>query len=452
MSKSLTRDMTSGSPTKLLLKFTLPMLIGNLFQQFYNMVDSIVVGQFVGKDALAAIGATSSSVFLIFGLTFGLSAGISIVISHYFGAGDYENVRKSFATATYIIFIASIIMGVVGFFTTRPLLELLGTDVAIIDQSETYMKITFAGILGTATYNGISGVLRALGDSITPLIFLIIASILNVVLDLIFVIVFQWGIPGVAIATIISQVLSGVACTIYALKKVKILRMSVKEFRPDKEIANKCIRLGIPVALQNSFVSISMLALQSVINSFSVNIVAAYTAVNRIEQLVMQPSTSLGTAVSSFTGQNIGAGKNERVIKGIKSGVIIILIFSFIMTPLMYFGGENVMRLFARKEDIDVVRYGVEGIRITSLFYSFLGLIFITRNFLSGAGDIKIPMIMGLIEVISRVTLSRYLAGIIGFHGIFWATALTWFVTGIVGSIRVLSGKWKNKSIISNQT
>lgn len=448
MSESITRDMTNGSPFKLILKFTLPMLIGNIFQQFYNMVDSIIVGKFVGKDALAAVGATGSSVFLIFGLTFGLSAGISIVISHYFGAGDYDNVRKSFATATYIIFIAAIIMGTVGFFATRPLLELLGTDSGIIDQSEIYMKILFAGILGTATYNGISGVLRALGDSITPLFFLIIASILNVLLDLLFVTVFHWGVPGVAIATIISQVLSGVACTIYAFAKVKVLRMPLKEFKLYKDIAKKCIRLGVPVALQNSFISVSMLALQSVINSFSVNIVAVYTAVNRIEQLVMQPSTSLGTAVSSFTGQNIGAGKKDRVIKGIKSGVIIILIFSFIMTPIMYFGGESIMGLFSRKEDIDIVINGVKGIRITSLFYSFLGLIFITRNFLSGAGDIKVPMIMGLIEVVCRVTLSRYLAGIMGFQGIFWATALTWFITGIVGSLRVISGRWKNRSVI----
>ncbi|NLL72195.1 MAG: MATE family efflux transporter [Clostridiales bacterium] len=450
MSKSITRDMTHGYPTKLLLKFTLPMLIGNIFQQFYNMVDSIVVGKFVGKDALAAVGATGSSVFLIFGLTFGLSAGISIVISQYFGAGDYENVKKSFATAAYIIFIAAIIMGTIGFFACRPLLELLGTDLAIIDQSEMYMKITFAGIIGTALYNGISAVLRALGDSITPLIFLIIASILNVVLDLVFVIVFGWGVPGVAIATIIAQVLSGVGCIIYALRKVEVIQMPIREFKPDKDIAKKCIRLGIPVALQNSFVSVSMLALQSVINSFnSVNMVAAFTAVNRIEQLVMQPFMSLGVAVSSYTGQNVGAGKKERVIKGIKSGVIIILVFSFIMTPAMYFGGESIMGLFARKEDIDVVIYGAQGIKISSLFYSFLGLIFVTRNFLSGAGDIRIPMVMGLVEVVCRVTLSKYLGGIIGFQGIFWATALTWLVTGIVGSIRVLSGRWKNKSVVS---
>lgn len=449
MSRTITRDMTSGSPAKVILKFSGPMLIGNIFQQLYNMVDSIVVGKFVNKDALAAVGATGASVFLIFGLTFGLSAGISIVISQYFGAGDLDKVRKSFATATYMILVASVIMGVVGFFASRPLLELLGTPAGIIDQSESYMKISFLGILGIASYNGMAAVLRALGDAITPLIFLIIASVLNVVLDLLFVIVFNMGVPGVAIATIISQFLSGIGCIVYALMKVKILRIPLMEFKPDKEILSKCIRLGIPVALQNSFVSISMMALQFVINGFQETIMAAYTIVNRIEQLVMQPSMSLGAAVASFTGQNIGAGRIDRAKKGMKSSIIIILSFSIFMLPVMYFGGEYIMRMFTKKEDFEVVRYGVEGIRITSLFYSFLGLIFVTRNFLSGAGDIKIPMIMGLIEVVVRVAISVYLSNIIGFHGIFWASALTWFATGIFGSIRVISGKWKNKSIIS---
>lgn len=449
MSKEMTRDMTKGSPAKLILSFAGPMLVGNIFQQFYNMVDSIIVGKFVNKDALAAVGATGSSIFLIFGLTFGLSSGISIVISQYFGAGDYEKVRKSFATATYIIILASIIMGIVGYFSSRPLLELLGTPEGIIDQSDAYMKITSLGILGMASYNGIAAVLRALGDPITPLIFLIFASILNVILDLVFVIVFHMGVPGVAIATIISQFISGIGCIIFALSKIKLLRIPIKEFKPDREIFIKCIRLGIPVALQNSFVSISMLVLQSVINSFQETIMAAYTVVNRIEQLVMQPFMSLGAAVASFTGQNIGAGKIERVKKGFKSSTLITIIFSIIMLPVMYFCGEYIMRLFTKKEDFEVVKYGIEGIRITSLFYSFLGLIFVTRNFLSGAGDIRIPMIMGLVEVIFRVILSGNLSKAIGFRGIFLATALTWLATSLVGGIRVISGRWKNKSVVS---
>lgn len=448
MARAITRDMTTGSSTKLILKFSLPMLIGNLFQQIYNMVDSIVVGRFVSKDALAAVGATGSIMFLIFGLSFGLSAGVSIVISQYFGAKDYDNVRKGFATSTYIIIGASLIMGAFGFLSSRWLLELLNTPPSIIEQSNIYLKISYAGILGVACYNGMAAVLRALGDSTTPLIFLIIASVLNVILDLLFVVNFGWGVAGVAIATIISQWVSAIGCIIYAMTKVKLLRIPLKEFKPDLPIFKKCIRLGIPVALQNSFVSISMMVLQGVINSFSEVVIAATTVVSRIEQLVLQPSMSLGAAVASFTGQNIGAGKIDRVKKGIKSATFIILTFSLIMLPVMYFGGEYIMRLFTQKQDIDVVRHGVQGIRITSFFYSFVGLIFITRNFLSGTGDIQIPLIMGITEVICRVAFSSLFASQIGFTGIFWATSVTWFITGILGVIRVASGKWKNKSII----
>jgi putative MATE family efflux protein len=449
MEKALTRDLTSGSPIKLILKFSFPMLVGNIFQQFYNMVDSIVVGRFVSSNALAAVGATGSLIFLIFGLTFGLSAGISIVISQYFGAKDYDNVRKGFATATYIVVGAAILMGIIGFFSSRFLLELLNTKPEIIEQSEIYMKISYAGILGIACYNGMAAVLRALGDSTTPLIFLIVASVLNVILDLLFVIEFHWGVEGVAIATIISQIISAIGCIIYALAKVKILRMPLKDFKLDPIIFKKCIRLGVPVALQNSFVSISLMALQGVINSFDVVVVAAYTASSRLEQLVLQPGMSVGAAIAAFTGQNMGAGNIERVKKGFKSGMMIIAIFSIIMLPIIYYGGESVMMLFAKKEDIEVIRIGVEAIRINSFFYIFVGMIFITRNFLSGTGDIHIPTIMGITEVICRVLFANILIIYIGFYGIWWSTALCWVLTSFVGVFRVVSGKWKDKSIIA---
>jgi putative MATE family efflux protein len=449
MEKSITRDMTSGSPLKLILQFSIPMLIGNLFNQFYNMVDSIVVGKFVGKNALAAVGATGSLIFLIIGLTFGLSAGISIVISQYFGAKDYDNVRKSFATSTYVIVLLSLIMGIIGFLSSRWLLELLNTPDTIIGQADIYMKICFAGMLGVSCYNGMSAVLRALGDSITPLIFLAMASLLNVALDLLFVVLFRWGVPGVAIATIISQISSAIGCIIYAMAKVKILHVPLKEFKPDKDILKKCLRLGIPVALQNSFVSVSMMALQGVINSYNEVIIAANTVVSRIEQLVLQPGMSVGAAVASFAGQNIGAGRIDRAKKGFLSASVIIIAFSIIMLPAMYFGGEYIMRLFTKKEDIDVVTTGIRAIRITCFFYSAVGMIFITRNFLSGTGDIHIPMIMGITEVICRVLFANVLTMEIGPYGIWWATGLNWFVTCLVGIFRYASGKWKTKSIIN---
>lgn len=450
MEKTITRDMTHGSPAKLIIKFSIPMLIGNLFQQFYNMVDSIVVGKFVDSNALAAVGATGSMVFLIIGLCFGLSAGISIVISQYFGAKDYDNVRRSFATATYIVLGAAIILGIIGFCSSRWLLELLNTPDSIIDQSDIYMKITFAGILGTACYNGMSAVLRALGDSVTPLIFLIVASILNVVLDLLFVIGFHWDVPGVAIATIISQFVSAAGCIIYAMMKVKLLRMPLKQFRPSRDIFNKSIRLGIPVALQNALVSVSLMALQGVINRFDETIIAAHTVASRIEQLVLQPGMSLGAALSAFSGQNVGAGRLDRAKKGYKASAIIIIVFSLMMLPAMYFGGRYIMMLFTKKENFEVVTTGMMAIRITCFFYVPVGMIFVSRNFLSGTGDINVPMIMGITEVLCRVLLANILTMLIGFTGIWWATGLNWFITSLVGIFRVASGKWETKSIVQS--
>ncbi len=450
MKKMITRDLTDGSPAKLILQFSIPMFFGNLFQQFYNMVDSIVVGNYVGKDALAAVGATGSIVFLIIGLAFGLSAGISIVISQYFGAKDYDNMRKSFATATYIVIGVSLTMGLLGFIFSRTLLELLNTPDTIIDQANIYMKITFAGILGVSCYNGMAAVLRALGDSITPLIFLIIASLLNVGLDLLFVVVFHWDVPGVAIATIISQIVSAVGCIIYAMAKVKILRMPLRDFKPDREILKKCLRLGIPVALQNSFISISMMVLQGIINGYSEVLIAASTVVSRIEQLVLQPGMSVGAAVAAYAGQNVGAGRIDRARKGFKSASIIILIFSFLMLPVMFFGGEFIMELFTKSEDIEVVNAGVKAIRITCFFYSSVGMIFVSRNFLSGTGDIQVPLIMGITEVICRILFASILTIFIGPYGIWWATGLNWLITALVGIFRVVSGKWENKSVIRN--
>ncbi|HWT74578.1 MAG TPA: MATE family efflux transporter [Mobilitalea sp.] len=451
MSKSLTRDMTSGSPAKLILKFSVPMLIGNLFQQFYYIIDSIIVGKFVGSEALAAVGATGPLVFLIIGFSFGLSAGVSVVVSQYFGAQEYENVKKSYATATYLVIGISILMGLIGFFTSRSLLELLSTPDTIIGQAEIFMKITFAGILGVSCYNGMAAILRALGDSFTPLKFLVLASLLNVALDFLFILVFHWGVAGVAFATVISQIVSAVTCITYAMTKITILRMPLEDFKPDKAIMKKCIRLGLPVALQNSLVSVSMMALQKVINNFNDVVIAANTVVNRIEQLVLQPGMSIGAALASFAGQNVGAGRQDRAKQGYKSASMIIIAFSLVMLPAMYFGGEYIMRLFTKKEDFEVVVIGVKAIHVTCFFYSAVGMIFVSRNFLSGTGDINIPMIMGFTEVICRVILANVLTIYFSFYGIWWATAINWFITSLVGIIRVASGKWTTKSIIQKR-
>lgn len=449
MKNNLTNDMTIGSPTRLLLNFSLPMLVGNLFQQVYNIVDASIVGKYVGKNALAAVGTTGPLTFFIFALAAGLSAGISIIISQYFGAKDEENVRKGFATAAFTIVGASLIMGLLGFTFSKQLLMLLKTPGNVIDQSNLYLKVSCLGIIFIGAYNGMSGILRALGDSLSPLYFLAIACFVNVVLDLIFVKDFGWGVAGAAYATIISQFLSAIGCIIFALKKVNILKMPIKEFKPDKSIFKQCVRLGIPVALQNAFVSISTMALQSVINSYGDTIMAAATAATRIEQLILQPGMSVGAAVAAFTGQNIGARKIDRVKQGFRASSKIIIGFSLIMLPLIYFGGGIIMDLFTSADEKEVMKIGIEALRVPCFFYSFVGMIFVSRNLLSGAGDVKIPMIMGFTEVICRVIFANILSSLIGYQGIWWATGLTWMFTSFVGIARYLSGKWKNKSVVA---
>lgn len=446
MKNNFTQDMTKGSPIKLLLQFAIPMLIGNIFQQFYNMVDSIIVGKYNGKNALAAVGTTGPLNFLIFSLVLGLASGISIVISQYYGAKDEENVKKGFATALYIIIISSILMTVVGIISSRPLLKLLQTPDTIIDDAVTYMVIVCLGILGIGMYNGVASILRAMGNTIIPLIFLIVACLLNIAFDLLFVIVFDWGVAGVAYASIISQYISAIGCTIYALRKVEILRITKKDLKLDIDIFKQCIKMGIPVALQNAFISCSTMALQGVINSYGEVIMAATTAATRIEQLILQPGMSIGVAVAFFTGQNIGAGNIDRVKEGFVSAAKIIISFSLFMLPVIYFGGEFIMRLFTKPEEVEVMRIGLEALRVPCFFYSFVGMIFITRNLLSGASDVKIPMLMGFLEVIFRVGFAVGLSRMMGYSGIFWATGFTWLLTSIVGCTRYFSGKWMDKS------
>jgi Na+-driven multidrug efflux pump len=252
----------------------------------------------------------------------------------------------------------------------------------------------------------------------------------------------------VAIATIISQIVSAVGCTVYAFAKIKILRMPLRDFKPDKEIFKKCLKMGIPSAVQNVLISFSMVALQKVVNSYDEVAMAANTAYARIESLVLQPGMSVGAALSAFAGQNVGAGKLERAKKGYHSAAIIMILFSVIMLPLIYFGGEYIMRLFTRKEDTEVIRIGIHALRITCFFYTAVGMIFVSRNFLSGTGDINIPMVMGFSEAVCRIALAVILPMYIDIYGIWWATSINWVITAFVGIIRVASGRWKTKSIV----
>ncbi len=443
MKRTNVKDMTSGNEFKLLISFSIPMLIGNLFQQVYNMVDSIVVGKYVGADALAAVGATGSLNFLFFSLCIGLTGGIGIVISQHFGAGDNVNVRRTIFNSIYIIAVTGLIMSLLGVFLARPILVWLHTPANILDDAVAYMQISSGGILAIAAYNCISSILRALGDSKTPLIFLIFASLVNVVLDLLLVIKFGMGVKGVAYATIIAQVLSAVGSLVYARKSNPYFTINKDEMTYDKYIASKCYRLGLPLAMQSSLIAISCVALQSVVNTFGSLVVAAFTATSRIEQLVQQPFNSLGMALSTFTGQNMGAGKLDRVKSAFVKSVIIVAVFSLAMLAVFYAFGNNIMMVFV--SDKDVIEFGTQALKITSWFYFALGIIYIVRGLLNGAGDAVYAMINGSVEVAGRIIFSNTLILIpsVGKWGVWLATALTWLITGIASLIRYKQGKWK---------
>lgn len=445
-------DMTVGSPTKHILVFALPLFLGNLFQQLYNMVDSLVVGNFIDGDALAAVGSCGSMNFLFFSLSSGIAIGIGVIVSQYFGAQDDVNVRRTIANSFYVVMGAAIVVSLLGYFFSPYLVKLLQVKTpATYANAVTYIRTTCLGIVGVALYNNVSAILRALGDSKTPLYFLILSSIVNVVLDLVFVICFGMGVFGVALATVISQYASALSSLIYALLKVSYFNIRREERKLCGDIIRKSIKAGIPIALQNSMIAISCMALQGVVNTFGEKVMTAYTITGRIEQLVQQPYSSLGTALTSYSGQNMGAGKIDRVKKGFRRSALMCLIFSLIMLPLFYFFGRNIADLFLRDDEVESINIAAAAIRITSPAYFGLGMIYVPRAVLNGCGDTRFAMLNGVTEFVCRILYGPLLTMIpvLGYWGIWVTSAATWITTAIVCCIRYFRGRWKTKSFVS---
>ena len=443
------QDMTKGSPFKLLLSFSIPLLIGSLFQQFYTMADSIIVGKFVGADALASIGACSSVIYLLFSLFLGLSAGIGIVISQYFGAGDGSTVRKGIACSVYILLAASILLTLIGLTLARPILTFLGTPEEIMQDAAVYFQITSGGIVAVAFYNGIASILRALGDSRTPLIFLALAALLNVGLDLLFVTVFHMGVAGAALATAIAQFSSACACLVFSLKTNPYFHIKKEEFRPDTGLIRGMMHIGLPLALPNAMIAFSCVMLQSVINSFGTMIMAVFTATNRIENLVNQIYIAANTALSNYTAQNLGAGNTDRVRAGTRCCIQITVGFSLLMVLVMYLCGHMFMGWFVT--DRQVIETGAQALKLISLFFVFWGLLYVFRGILNGAGNAGFALVSGILEVVGRMGCAFLLTSIpfIGQWGIWLAEGLTWILVSAAGAICYFRGKWTQKKLIA---
>lgn len=435
---SKTTDMTTGSPVRHILIFSVPMLIGNIFQQLYNLADSIIVGRLIGANALAAVGATSSITFFFFALCNGIGSGGGIITSQSFGSQNYKKVKSCIANTGYIMLFFPIIVGTTAFLLARPLLLLLNTPEDILVDAVIYVRTMSVGLLFVSLYNYISSMLRALGDSKTPLYFLIFSCFLNVGLDILCIRTFRMGVFGAGFATVVSQFLSGLLCLIYAFRQNQYFKLSSEDLKYNKNVALNTLKLGIPLSLQFSLIAISCMALQRVVNAFGAVAVAAFTATSRIEQLVHQPYQTLSASLSTFSGQNYGANKNDRVIKGYRKSMLIMVLFTLFIVPIIQIFGDNITSWFV--SDIEVIEMGGKALRITSFFYIFLGMIYVVRGVLNGIGDAFFAMLNGVVEVVGRFTVPILMTSMaaIGLWGIWWSVGVVWGLSGITAWLRYI--------------
>lgn len=446
--KNSTMNMTEGGITGLLIRFSIPMLMGNLFQQLYNIVDSIIVGKLVGADALAAVGVTGPMGFFFFALCNGIGAGGGIVTSQSFGSGDTKNVKSCITNVGYIMIAFPFIVGIAAFFLSGPLLRLLDTPSDIFPEAFIYLRITCIGLVFVSVYNYISSMLRALGDSKTPLFFLIFSCILNIFLDLLFVKTFGMGVFGAGVATLISQFISGAACIVFAFRTNEYFRLSKADMKVNPEVIRRSVKIGVPLSLQFSLIAISTMALQRVVNTFGAVAVAAFTATSRVEQLIHQPYQTLSAALSTFSGQNFGARKMDRLLKGYRKGMKLMVIFTGLMLLVMQIFPKQITSIFINEPD--VIEMGAMSLKITSWFYFFLGLIYTVRGVLNGVGDSFFALYNGIIEVIGRFTFPILMTMIpfFGVWGIWWSVGVVWLLSGVTAWGRYLGFRRKTLKVI----
>lgn len=425
------KNMTKGNPVWLILLFSVPILIGNVFQQIYNIVDAVIVGRYVNVEALAAVGATGSMSFLVLGFVWGLTGGFAVILAQKYGGNDTQGVRHVFAITVYLCVIGTVVLTFLGVVTAKPLLKIMNTPPEIMDYAYSYIIIIYFGIAVTFLYNMMACTLRAMGDSITPLVFLAIAALLNVVLDLLFIIVFHMEVAGAAYATVISQGVSGVLCLVYALKRYPILRLQKKDWTFDGSLAIALLKQGIPMALQFSITAIGVVILQSSLNLFGTTMIAAYTAASKVEQLVTQPAVTFGVTMANYTGQNFGAGKFDRIRDGVKKASVITILFSVLAGLIVVCFGEPLTRLFIDEKDIEVIHYAQVYLRTIAVFFPALNILFIYRNALQGLGRSLMPFMAGVFELLTRTVVAFTLPQLIGFKGICYAGPLAWVSAAI---------------------
>ena len=420
------RDLTKGSPAKIILVFTLPLLIGNIFQQFYSLADTLIVGRTMGINALATVGCTGSIMFLILGFSQGLTAGFSIITATCFGAGDKQGVRHSYVASIVLSLLITMILTIISIIFARPILDVMHTPPEIIEGAYNFIIIIFGGIIVSMLFNLFSNVMRALGDSRTPLIFLAIASIINIVLDFVFILKFNMGVSGAAWATTISQGISAILCFSHIMRNVPILKLHRSDWHLTKKIIWNHLRMGLPMAFQASIIAIGAITVQFALNNLGELSVAAYTAAQKIDTLAIQPMMSFGITMATFVAQNYGAGKIERIRIGIRQCSIISVGFSIIVGLFNILAGHFMISLFVGDNHPKVVSLAQTYLNINGALYFVLALLFIYRFSLQGLGQSLAPTLAGVMELIMRTFAAIVLSKYLGFTGIAMASPLAW--------------------------
>ena len=451
----MVKNLTEGQPLKLLFFFALPMVAGNLFQQLYNMVDTAVVGKFVGEDAVAAVGSSFPIVFLAVAVASGLSMGCNVVVSQLFGAGRIHEMKTTISTALLAMGGLGLSIMILGPLLADPLLLLLGTDADIMADAGAYLRIYFGGALFLFLYNTLNGIYNAQGDSKTPLIFLMISSLTNIVLDLVFVIEFDMGVAGVAWATLIAQGMCALASLAVLIRRMR--RMPCEPEKAGEKVplfhgaaVRRIAQIGLPSMLQQSLVSLSMMLMQGLVNSYGKVLVAGYTAATKIDSLAMLPNMNFANAMSSYTAQNIGAGKYERVKEGLKACLLMVVIFSLLITVIIFLFGSQLLSLFLDPGDTSgALGYGIAYMNTVSVFYILMGFLFVPNGLLRGAGDMGAFTLSSMCNLFSRVAMAYALAYLtpLGANSIWWSIPAGWAVGAAVSLLRVKSGKWMRRTV-----
>lgn len=422
----MTRDLTEGNPFSLILGFSIPVWFGFLFQQFYNIVDTAIVGKFLGKEALAAVGVTGSVNFLVIGFCMGVCNGFAIPIAQKFGAKDFSLMRKFVMSAAYLSVLFSVVLTVVTVVFCRPLLVLMRTPENILDGAAGYIGVIFAGIPVIFLYNLTAGIIRSLGDSKTPLYFLILASVLNIVLDVVFITVFSWGVVGAAVATVISQGISGLLCLFYMSRKFEVLKMS----REDKKIHSQLFPVlcgqGVPMGLQYSITAIGSVILQASVNTLGSDAVASVTAGSKLGMFIVSPYDALGTTMSTWGGQNAGAGKYPRLKQGLLVSCAIGFVYSIFAFVMMVLFGNVLSRIFINADETLVLAQSHQFLVLNAAFYFPLALVNIVRFLIQGMGFSRFAILAGVFEMVARTLVGVVFVPIFGYSAACLASPAAW--------------------------